>query len=296
VTALRELLTVRGLVAWAGTDRLSALPLHLPAPPYATETARLYGLFVAGETVELRQHSFPMNLVENADGGVRARVSILPLGQGLLVCDRLDADGGTNVVCWPDDSSYHLALAIPPGRRTRWLDLATGSAFAPILRPELAAEIVATDINVHAIRHAMHGLELSRIMHASAVVADLTAGIDGSFELVTCNAPIPADVGPLWRATADAGFFARLFDEVPRVLAPGGMFVLHAALTAVSPLVASLPGERVVVSYVPHGGRPFGILWWQPDGGDRHVVAFRELTAERPHLTHADRLVALDGT
>jgi hypothetical protein len=317
VTALRQLLTARGLAAWAGTDRLSIVAQYIPAGPAPTEAARLYALLVAGDTIELADAGAAdadldartrvtytctaaaeqlRDEIEVADRRARSRVSVLPLGAGLLVCDRLDADGGTDLVCWPDDSSYHLALSIPPGRRNRWLDIATGSAFAPILRPELAAEILGTDLNPRAVRYARRGLELSGITHATVREADLTAGIDGTYDLVTCNAPIPADVGPLWRATADASFFTRLFDEVPRVLASGGMAVVHGAVNSMQPLVENLPGERVVVSYVPEGGRPFGILWWQPDAADRHVVTYRALTLERPYLTHADRLVALDGT
>ncbi len=299
MTALRSILTARGLAAWARTDRLSVVAQHLPEGPALTQTARLYALFVAGDTVVLDENAAVAELlgddVEVVDGRARARVSVLPLGAGLLVCDRLDADGGTDLVCWPDDSSYHLARSIPPGRRARWLDVATGSAFAPILRPELAAEIVGTDLNPRAVTYARRGLALSGVGHATVREADLTAGVVGAFELVTCNAPIPADVGPLWRATADASFFARFFDEAPRVLATGGLVVVHGALATMNPLVEKLPGERVVVSYVPEGGRPFGILWWQPDAAARHVVAYRALTPERPHLTHADRLVALDG-
>ncbi len=155
MTALRSILTARGLAAWARTDRLSVVAQHLPEAPALTQTARLYALFVAGDTVVLDENAAVAELlgddVEVVDGRARARVSVLPLGAGLLVCDRLDADGGTDLVCWPDDSSYHLARSIPPGRRARWLDVATGSAFAPILRPELAAEIVGTDLNPRAV-------------------------------------------------------------------------------------------------------------------------------------------------
>jgi hypothetical protein len=97
----------------------------------------------------------------------------------------------------------------------------------------------------------------------------------------------------MWRATADRTLFARLFEQVPHVLAPDGLFVLHAALEHIAAIVERLPGERVVVSYVPDGGRQFGILWWEPERPARHVVARRELTPDRPHLTHADRAAAL---
>lgn len=285
---LRDVLTPRALAAWAGTDRLSALAFHLPSGPHATRAARLFALFVGGDTVEI-DGDFG-DLV--TDG--KARASILPLGSSLLVCDRLDAEGGTDLVCWPDDSSYHLARSIPPGRRARWLDIATGSGFSPLLRPELAETIVGAELNPRAVAHAKTGVELSALGDRISIVqADLTAGIDGTFDLVTCNAPIPADVGPLWRATADNTFFTRLFQEVPRVLAPGGMFVLHAALDAVASIVAMLPGECVSVSYVPEGGRQFGIVWWQPDAPARQVLSRRLLTPDRPHLTFADHAASI---
>lgn len=289
---LRDVLTPRALAAWAGTNRLSTLAYRLPSAPAQTEVAALFALLVAGD--ELPVPSRYAGLVRDLTEGNRARYSILPLGPSLLVCDRLDADGGTELVCWPDDSSYHLALAVPPGRRERWLDIACGSGFAPLMRPDLAAQIVCGELNSRAVAYAKRGAELSgQSARVEIHQADLTGDIRGTFELVSCNAPIPADVGPLWRATADHTFFPRLFEQVPRVLAPSGMFVLHAALDHVASLVDQLPGERVTVSYVPEGGRQFGIVWWRPDAEPRHIVARRELTPEQPHLTHADRLAAL---
>jgi SAM-dependent methyltransferase len=292
-SALRRALTPRALAAWAGTDRLSTLPLHLPPGPAVTAAAKLFALYVGGDEVELEHE--PDALVERVGNRLRARVSVLPLAQSLIVCDRLDAGGGTELVCWPDDSSYHLALAIPPGRRRRWLDVATGSAFAPLMRPELASEIVGTDLNPRAVAYARRGAELSGIGHVEVRESDLADGIDGTFDLVTCNAPIPADVGPLWRATADTTFFARLLDGIPRMLAPGGLAVIHGALAGLAPLVADLPGDRAIVSYVPEGGRQFGIVWWEPSGAPRHVVGYRELTPGRPHLTYADRVAVEPG-
>lgn len=288
--ALRQTLTPRALAAWAGTDRLSVLPLHLPSTPALTKAAKIFALLVAGDDVELERVDDELaTLVERIGSTFRARVSVLPLGYSLLVCDRLDADGGTDLVCWPDDSSYHLAGAIPPGRRRRWLDIATGSAFAPLLRPDLAEEIVGTDLNPRAVAYAQRGVDLSGIGHITIRQADLADGIEGTFELVTCNAPIPADVGPLWRATADMTFFSRLLARLPALLAPGGLAVIHGALSQLGPLAADLAGDRAVVSYVPEGGTQFGILWWEPDGPSRHVTGYRELTPSRPHLTHADR-------
>ena len=307
---LRDALTPRALAVWAGTDRLSALADRIPIAragsagprsdaeggaesigPHATPAAKLFALLVGGDAIATADvpPGIDADLLERDGQMTRARVSVLPLGPSLLVCDRLDADSGTSVVCWPDDSSYHLARAIPPGRRARWLDIATGAAFAPLLRPELAEDILGAELNPRAALLARRGVALSGQRDRIKIEdADLTAGITGTFDLVTCNAPIPATVGPLWRATADPTLFTRLFEQVPRVLAPGGLFVLHAALEHVAAIVDALPGDRVTVSYVPAGGPQFGILWWQPDLPTRHVVARRALTPDQPHLTYHD--------
>jgi SAM-dependent methyltransferase len=352
MTALREILTPRALAAWAGTDRISTLPLRIPNGPALTPMAELFGLLVAGDEIEIeldpRRSPHPLRslaplplcvrsgtpparayarvnaeeergarerrdgeggtssivavlhdlaeagLVEIEENRIRARVSLLPLGRSLLVCDRLDTDFSTQVVCWPDDSSYHLALSIPAGRRERWLDLGCGSGFAPLLRPDLAETIVGADLNPRAVQYATLGAQLSRITHLDVREADLADGITGTFDLITCNAPIPANIlAPMWRATADVTLFPRLLQQVPPLLSPDGLVVIHGALARLGPLVRDLRGERVVVSYVPEGGTQFGILWWRPDAPSRDVGAYRELTPDRPHLTHEDRLDVL---
>lgn len=307
-------LSPRALAAWAGSDRLAALPALLPdaAARPATPASTLLALFVAGEDAPIErvpelEALHRAGLVEVSGRRVCARVSILPLGPSLLVCDRLDTDDSLAVVCWPDDSSYHLALALPPGRRARWLDLGCGSAFAALLRPDLASAIVAADLNERAVRYARLGCELSGIRHATATVSDLgdhlAADLRGCCELVTCNAPIPTS-GPTpgdapyrthWRIT-DVSFVDRLFGHARAFVAPDGMVVVHAALDALEPVIDQLPGERVIVAYTPEHVRGFAVAWWRPDGEDRLVRARRPLTAWRPHLTHEDRLAALAGT
>lgn len=302
-------LTSRRLAAWIGSDRLSALPalLSRAAGQPITPASALFALFVAGDDVpadrvpvldELIAHE----LVDAERDRVRARVSILPLGESLLVCDRLDTSDGLDIVCWPDDSSYHLALAVPPGRRSTWLDLGCGSAFAALLRPELATTIVASDLNARAVRYARLGCELSGLGHVAITAADLGDGLPaelrGACALVTCNAPIPDAASTSFRTRwrlSDPSFVARMFEHARTLVAPHGMVVVHAALDALDPVVAELPGERVVVAYTPTGVRGFAVAWWQPDGEARIVRAHRPLTEERPHLVHEDRLAALAG-
>jgi SAM-dependent methyltransferase len=302
-------LSPRALAAWAGSDRLSALPALLPQTRRAhTPAGALLALFVAGDDMPidlvpeleaLQRHQ----LVDTAGSAAHALVSILPLGPSLLVCDRLDTSDSLDIVCWPDDSSYHLALSLPVARHARWLDLGCGSAFAALLRPELASSITATDLNTRALRYARLGCDLSGAAHVTLVAADLGEGVPtdlrGSCELVTCNAPIPDPGGSpyrtRWRLT-DPTFVDRLFAQARTFVAPDGMIVVHAALDALEPVLDELTGHRVVVSYTPPGVRGFGIAWWRPDGEDRLVRAHRPLSAGRPHLTHEDRLGAMPRT
>ena len=308
-------LTARALAAWAGTTRIAALPARLdgmpPTPP--TPASAILALFVGGAEIARDQLRAPPTvidaliaheLVEDNGDRLRARVAIVPLGQALLVCDRLDAPIERSLVCWPDDSSHHLATAIPPGRRTDWLDLGCGSAFAPLARPEFATQIAGIDINERAVRSAQLGAGLSGISHITASLGDVGA-IGAPAELVTCNAPMPdlrnepGDRAPdrdrlrstlpeVWR-NAEPGFFDRLWPALRRAVRPGGMIVVHAVCEAVLPVLEDAGGERVVVTYTPASVRGFAVAWWRPDAPDRFVAARRELTADRPHIDPRDR-------
>jgi SAM-dependent methyltransferase len=309
-------LTPRALEAWAGTARIAALPARLEAarPSCATPAAATLALFVGGAEVadaelrlpgELVDELIGNELVERAGARLRARVAILPLGPALVVCDRLDAPIERELVCWPDDSSHHLATAIPPGRRADWLDLGCGSAVAPLARPELATRIVGIDINPRAVRYAQLGAALSGIAQLAAAVGDIGEPGDlgpvlAPAELVTCNAPIP-DMGgetassalpEVWRR-ADPGFFDRLWPALLRAVRPGGLIVVHAAREAILAALGDGRGERVVVSYTPDGVRGFAVAWWRPDAPERFVVGRRDLSPERPHLEPRDREDAL---
>lgn len=303
-------LTPRALEAWAGTARIAALPARIEAAPPGRETpaAAMLAMLVGGAEIAEAEMRLPIDLgdeliahglVERDGPRLRGRVAIIPLGQALVVCDRLDAPVERETVCWPDDSSHHLTAAIPAGRRADWLDLGCGSAVAALARPELASRIAGIDINPRAVRYAELGAALSGISHLAVAIGDV-GDVAEPAELVTCNAPMPdlragepAAVMPeLWRR-ADPGFFERLWAALPRALRPGGMIVVHAAREAILPALGDARGERVVVSYTPEGMRGFAVAWWQPDGADRFVVARRDLSPDRPHLDARDREDAL---
>jgi tRNA1(Val) A37 N6-methylase TrmN6 len=292
-------LTPRALAAWAGTDRLSAFPIEGLTAKEPTPAALALALFVAGRDVRRDRLDLPLDemselgLVDVAGDTVHAEVAILPAGLSLVVCDRNDAPPTTERVCWPDDSSYHLAHAIPRARAAAWLDLGCSSAFAPLVRPDAATAIVGLELNALATRYAALGIGLSGIGHVTVEHGDLADAAPVS-ELVTCNAPIPDGVTgvgagiEMWRHTDDA-LFERLWRVIPERLAPGGLAIVHAAITAMP--LERLAGDRRVVLYTPPDVAPaFGLLWWAPNGEDRLAISHRALTAERPHLDDADRL------
>ncbi|MBX3157266.1 MAG: methyltransferase [Deltaproteobacteria bacterium] len=307
-------LTPKLLRAWAGTDRAASIHARYAGEPRAGYGARLervapaeaaLALFVAGADLPGgAARALPIaalaaaGLVDVAGERVRATVALLPVGEALVACDRLDAPVARELACWPDDSSHHLASALPPGRRPRWLDLGCGSAFAPLARPEVAEDIVGLDANPRACERARLGAALSG-RALTVLDGDLAAGVpDERYDLVTCNAPMPHPDATLWRS-ADAGFFPALFAAVPRLVAPGGLAVLHLARAA---LPDELPGEVVAVAYageppgeqVPPGrAGGFAVVWWQPGAPARYVSARRDLTVERPHLQWRDREDAL---
>lgn len=293
-------LTPRALAAWSGTDRIASVPWKvsdLSARDPVPAAAGL-ALLVAGSELLLDHvRRLPIDelvaagLVEHIEDRVRARVAIVPLGASLLVCDRAECDDGVDLVCWPDDSSVHLAGALPPGRRARWIDLGCGSAFAPLARPELATTIHGIDINPRAVEHARLGAGLSGIQHLTIERGDIAADW-GAAELVTCNAPIPDEPdAAVWRS-ADAGFFGRLWSAARRCAAPGGEIVVHCTLAAIPD---DLPGEQTIVVYTPPGTKAFAMLWWRPDAPARRVVARRPMTPERPHVDLRDRDDAVSG-
>jgi SAM-dependent methyltransferase len=323
-------LTPRALAAWAGTDRipaLSAVPAASSSGAWSaraatsddertlldelaarepTPAAVALSLFVAGRDIAIdKARGLPIDqllahelVVEDnyrdahEDRGrcLRATVAILPVGKSLIVCDRHDAAPTSETVCWPDDSSYHLASAIPHVRFERWLDLGCGSGFAPLARPEAASAVVGVELNRLACEMARTSIELSGIGHVVVEHGDLAIE-QAAADLVTCNAPMPGGGVEMWRFTGrDSGiedFFARLWRVVPERVTPGGIAIVHAALTAIPH--ERLPGERRIVVYTPPEVAPaFGVLAWRPDGPDRVAVAHRALTAQRPHVDADD--------
>ena len=101
----------------------------------------------------------------------------------------------------PAEDTFLLAEAI--GRaRGRVLEVGTGSGLIAVLCARQGAEVVATDINPHAVRLARSNAARNGV-RIEALEADLFEGVSGSFDLVVFNPPYlptaPSDItGDRW--------------------------------------------------------------------------------------------------
>lgn len=303
----RRGLTARSLAAWCGTSTLARLPERLPLAEQRVPAAGVLALFVAGAELSPARAEACLGaalvpclehgLLEERGGAVLAPRAILPVGRGsFVVCDPLDAPHPHAPTPWPDDSSHHLCGALAPVRGARWLDLGTGSAVAPLLVPQVAPLIVGAELVPRTAAAATLGAALSGQHTLHVVVSDLDAALTGTWDVVSCNAPIPDPAGgtlppaaaACWHRT-DAGFLPRLGQAIRRCLAPGGVAVLHTALAPLRPVLVELGGDALSVVYTPPEHPAFAITWWQPDLPTRQRVVHRRLTRERPHLDGTDR-------
>jgi hypothetical protein len=290
-------LTPRALAAAWGTDRVAHLmaPRELPSTP-ATAALRLFVARVAVPAADADRGLGPLllalvdrRLVDvDADGAaVRARIAILPVGPSLVACDR---------DTWPDDSSHHLVGCLPPHRVERWLDVGTGVGFAPLSVPDRAVRIVGGDVDPNSIAGAKLGVALSGITHVEPRLADLLAGVGAGYDLITFNAPIPAeacatpiDAPPFRRAPPDAHLVPRFLAGAAALLVRGGTVVVHTWLgDAIHAALDALDGDVVVARYTPDGVTPFGVVRWRPDAAPGRRDRLRELSSTRPHLRWND--------
>ncbi|HTJ42107.1 MAG TPA: methyltransferase [Kofleriaceae bacterium] len=309
VALARAGLTERAMKTCFGISHASQLRWVLPErrdpgprPPRASVPL---WLFCAGRAID-RDHARAAleldRLVEAGlvidDGGptVRATCMLLPIGSSIAVCDREDDPSAS--VLWPDDSTHHLIASLPSSRAARWLDVGTGACVAPLAAPGRAREIRATDVSPHAIDRARAGLALSGVTHVEAAVADLADGAGPGWDLVTFNAPIPAETGiPRAgdslhrRAPPGAAVLERFWAQAPSLVTDTGEVIVHSYVGE-DPLaaLAHLPGAIGVFRYSTD--RRFAITVWRPSGICREVVDVL-LVEDQPHVARPviDRLL-----
>ena len=314
------------LAAYGGTATIAHVPRMARPRAWATVTPQAaipLMLWCDGATVAeaaahraLGQHFDDLcaaGFITVNAGQVRALFAVLPIDRGFVCFDFTQTDDvapnedlatGDKTdarVCWPDDSSHHLLGALPCGpavRVARWLDVGTGPAFAPLLRPRLAEQIVASNINPRALAMAARGLGLSELTHIQTILADGAPTSAGMFDLITCNAPIPAPVPTTSWHFAPAKVLQDFLQVAPRYLLPDGTIILHALLGPNElAMLRRQRGTAHVTSYTNPSiaeandvtrTAGFAVLWWQPHRPGPLTSSYRALTVQRPHIDAAD--------
>ena len=292
--------------AWSPTLPVAAIPLLLwcdgaVVPETAAHAAlgRHFGTLLTAGLLTVKAQL------------VRAPFAVVPIEHGFVCFDFDNDDAAIEVpgeklgeatadarVCWPDDSSHHLIGALPAQlapRVARWLDVGSGPAFAPLLRPRIANQIIATDINPRALTMANLGVGLSNLSHIQPLLADGVPTTAGMFELITCNAPIPAPVHAASWHFAPPQVLQEFLRVAPTYLQPAGTIILHALLSAHEvEQVQRQGGTAQITGYTdaarpPNPGPGFAVVWWQPHRPGPCTSVHRELSTLRPHIDALDQ-------
>ena len=113
----------------------------------------------------------------------------------------------------------------------RVLDMGTGSGVNAILAAARATEVVAVDVNPHAVGVARANAAANGVADRIIVVeSDLFDGVEGTFDLVVFDPPFrwfaPRDLREANTTDEDYRTLTAFFREVPRRLSPGGRVLL----------------------------------------------------------------------
>ncbi len=304
--ALARLIGERAVLACLGASAPSAVPAAVAAramPSPCPPAALPIWLLVAGADVDAGAGARALGpalapllaagLVERKGDLLHATAAIARLGAGAVVVDRLDARGAERVP-WPDDSSFHLAASLPGAALGAWLDVGTGAAVAPLVAGSRAAHVRGTDVSAAALARAAQGAALSGRPELELARADLLDGSSGAWDLITFNAPVPADdpsaPATVWhRAPPGAALVDRFWQAVGDLVAPGGEVLTHHAIGA-DPwaLHAGRAGAVTIARYTPAGERGFAITRWQPHAAPARDLVEVALSPGRPYVHRRD--------
>jgi release factor glutamine methyltransferase len=166
----------------------------------------------------------------------------------------------------PDPAMTHLPVLMmqmmPSLTGKRVLDIGTGSGILAIYAAELgAAEVVATDIDRHALKNARENVTSHGLSHTIKVIeSDMFDKVTGKFDMIIANLPI---LDSFWndRTGPVADIYQRFIDGLRSRLTPNGVALLGFAsfgdMKAVDELILPSPLLQTQISE-----EKFGVDWF----------------------------------
>lgn len=118
----------------------------------------------------------------------------------------------------------------------RVLDMGTGCGVNAILAASTATDVVAVDINPHAVACARHNAVFNGVAsHIDIRHSDLFTGVAGAFDLIIFDPPFrwlhPRDVREANMTDGNYATLTAFFAQVGEHLAPGGRILLFFGTT-----------------------------------------------------------------
>jgi methylase of polypeptide subunit release factors len=236
-------------------------------------------------------------LVERAGGRLRARVALVPILGLLLASDRIDAAGADAVVV-PDISALNLAASLPPNAPdARVRDVGGGAGILSHRGARAGARAEGSDLDARALAAARLNAELNGLS-ARFREADLLAGADGRYQLITFNAPLlraamvesdPAASSRYYAAPRGEELALAFLAALPPHLSDDGEALVHVQLTpAVDRALDALAAERPVLSVrfaEAPDGTPHAMVVMRGSGPPERRRARVPLSPVCPHVS-----------
>jgi release factor glutamine methyltransferase len=135
----------------------------------------------------------------------------------------------TNEVYNPSDDSYLLLKAVEVSSGQDYLDMGCGTGFLGIHAAHFGANVVAADINPHAVECAKRNAAANDV-RIEVLLSDLFEKIEGSFDVISFNPPyLPGEesstswIEKAWSGGDEGSEVAiRFINQAWKHLNPGG--------------------------------------------------------------------------
>ena len=168
--------------------------------------------------------------------GWRSTVRVSTLDDTLFFHSAYPTTGSDAVFFGPDTYRFAAAIGLhlaagQPLRRAVDIGCGAGPGAIVVARARPGAEVIAVDINGHALRTTRVNAALAQTANVVAQRSDLLAGVDGDFDLIVANPPYLLDRDQrVYRhggGSLGEGLSLAIAELAGARLAPGGTLLLY---------------------------------------------------------------------